>query len=221
MTTLHEAHRALLDMAANGEQYRKDQILFLDENDSSGAEIVGRGFDLERIVSVALDSTTTDANVRFRMLAMPDGVLYIRTWLDWTSSYGDHHSFVNYKLDAESIEILDAQPPQPEEEVDESSLNMDDAVGILFEHVDLQAKIGADWRQDYPQPVHAADDYEEPSLPDNMAMEYHSKFVLAARETEPKLLNMLSDTDLGGAEAQEIIDLYDWLVQQPEVNALV
>lgn len=217
--TLSDAHRALLSMANQGQPYRNDQVyhphMYVEGAEST---IVGTGFDLARNVTVTLDGTTVDATAELRVLAMTNGNLFIRTWLNWASPFGNHRSYVGYDLSPAAIVQLGAQPVTPDtnpeivEDDFEDTLDLGDALSGLMDFMDEQDDLGASWQQQYPN---AGEELT------NEEIEYHGKFVLAARETEPSLLNMLSDSDLGGAEAQEIIDLLNWLRQQPEVSALV
>jgi hypothetical protein len=217
MSNLSTAHRSLLDMANRGRQYRNDEVLHAYQiTDGTEAIIVGTGFDLERTITVNLDGTDTEARVQLRLLAKTDGNLFIRTWLNWTSPFGDHRSYVGYDLSPDAIVQLSAQPVTPDTnpeivEDDEDTMDLGDALSTLSDYMDDMDDLGTTWSQHYPH------DLEEIT---NEEIEYHGKFVLAAREIEPMLLNMLSDSDLGGAEAQEIIDLQVWLSQQPEVTAL-
>lgn len=210
METVFDAHRALLDMASRAREYTEYDIKHLAENDPTANDIAGKGFDLERDIRVALDASSVAAKVRLRVLAKTNGNLFIRIWLEWTSQFGDHRSFACYDLTPTAINMLaeQASTAQSKEEIDESKINIDDAVALIFDQFDAQEALGTDWQQTYPQLT-------------NECADYHGKLVLAARDTEPRLLNMLSNTELGAAEAQEIIDLLDWLKGQPEVNTLV
>jgi hypothetical protein len=214
--TLSDAHRSLLALANNGREYRNDEVYHAHQlTTGTELDIVGSGFDLDRHVTVNLDGTATDAHVQLRVLAMRNGNLFVRTWLNWTSSFGDHRSYVGYDLSPEAIVKLGGKPITPDtnpEMLDgEGTIDFGDALDGLMDFMSEMDELGTHWDQQYPH------DLEEIT---NEEIEYHGKFVLAARETEPMLLNMLSDSELGAAEAQEIIDLLTWLSQQPEVTAL-
>ncbi|HEU5121357.1 MAG TPA: hypothetical protein VFT59_00795 [Candidatus Saccharimonadales bacterium] len=210
-TTLFDAHRAMLGLAGRGGQYRQDQVFQPAEEDAARAAIVGKGFDLERNITVNPGDAPVDAVVQLRVLAMLSGNLFIRIWLNWTSPFGNHRAFVNYDLSSEAINTLAEQVPDDKaQEANSSTANTmtdDEALNVLFEHFEAQDTLGTNWYHEYP-------DFTDEIIA------HHVNLVLAARKSEPKLLGMLSDSELGAAEAQEIIDLYDWLRQQPEVTSL-
>lgn len=215
--TLSDAHRSLLDLANKGREYRNDEVYHTYQL-TAGTEldIIANGFDLERRITVTLDGTATEANVQLRVLAMRNGNLFIRTWLDWTSPFGDHRSYVGYDLSPEAIVKIGAQPVTPDTDPGigtdyEDTLDLSEALSAIGDYMGEMEDLGVTWQQHYPNVLEGLTNEE---------VEYHGKFVIAARDVEPKLLNMLSDSELGGAEAQEIIDLLDWLNQQPEVTAL-
>jgi hypothetical protein len=202
MTALTDAHQNMLDMAKPRQAYRRDQVFHVAENDAAGSEIVGTGFDLDRSVSVSLDGVSTQAAVELRVLAMTTGSLFIRIWLKWISQWGEHCAFAYYNLSPEAIAQLDSQPASAIN-IDADNLDSASVLGALFGHMESQQDLGADWSHDYP------------AFTDEI-INYHGKFVLAARETEPELLNILSEAEMGTVDAQEIIDISNWLRRQPE-----
>lgn len=219
MTTAKTARERLIAIARQGSPYRWNQVFTpggIPEPDPT--RVVGKGFDFTRTVQV-LDSVdgTVDGRVELRVLEEGEA-LFLRTRLSWLSSTGgEHESFASYKLTSAAAERLDKTPVEEKPTKDEVE-NIGVLSEALFAAIEEAAKYGANWKQTYPGAgfdLYADDDQRAAT---EAKRDYHARAVLAAREVEPDLLCMLSDTDLGAVQPNEISAILDWVERQPEIS---
>lgn len=203
-TIVLDAYRALLSIAGQGRGYRRDEVYF-DPDMQLNDEIVGKGLDLTRELTINLDGTEIKATAALRLLALTNGNLSIRVWLDWESPYGEHRAYSWYNLSPEQISMLPDRESDDEALIELVEISPEEFFGDLsgaFEELD---ELGAQWDHYYP---------EEPT---NEVAEHHTTFIKAALEQEPLFLTTVSPDNLGEADKQDLIDLHEWLRAQPEV----
>jgi hypothetical protein len=219
MTTAKTAHERLITIARQGSSYRWDQVFTpggIPEPDPT--RIVGKGFDFTRTIQV-LDSVdgTVDGTVELRMLE-EDEALFLRTRLSWQSSTGgEHESFASYKLTSGAAERLDNTPVGEKPTQDEIE-DMGVLSEALFTAIEEAGRYEASWKQTYPGAGFDLYDDDDQRAATQAKHDYHAQAVLAAKEAEPDLLCMLSDTDLGAVHPNEISAILDWVEHQPEVS---
>jgi len=243
MSEIVDAHARLLAMAGAGAEYRRDQVDVLDPDDTNGAEIVGHGRDFIKNIQVldASGAPSVAGKAALRLLAriQPDGDthLFMRARLDWATDAGEHTSFAGYLISTAGAAALAgaAESPAPkltEDEVSAMLAGEDGAqkaaelLGEALSHSMQQlSEYGANWLQTYPGSGFWYGEHDglvrSDGEPDLEAIErssdYHEAAVRAAKEAEPDLLCMLSDSDFGAVEPAELPTILRWVEQNPDL----
>jgi hypothetical protein len=197
---------------------------------------VGHGHDFTRKLRLPtmVGQDAVEATASFRVLwltykEVPE--LFVRTRLEWTSSEGKHTSFAAYYLTEEVVRThmaaaYDNPPPTPQlsfdvddptafEDMSKEQLQavLDEGMDLMIEQAKRDAPYHASWRQTVPTSG-------DPEIGEAMIGQYgnsHGASVMAAKNVEPDMLCMLSDSDMGSVDVDELIRLANWVSAQPEV----
>lgn len=166
--------------------------------------------------------------------------LILRVNLTWTtSSGGQHRSYALYTIPVKNAAILEEQTPPDMSELEALGEDADSeesraaAYKVLGRQAEINGLYGADWRETFPGSVanllNEADDGSDTlrvTVDDGFmrgyedAATYHMAAVNAAKEVGPSAACLLSGSEGGGAASpDEIVTVYEWLREQPEVAA--
>lgn len=217
-----EAYNGLLDIAARGREFFHGQVYYpqVPDNDPRMSQSVGHGYDFVRSVTVpsvgGQPPAEGTASLRVIRLTNADGyALMLRTRLTWTSPFGEHQSYACYELLPEAIEYLSNAPVPDEGPSEEEIIAMDptEVSALLFDTMAVMAEHAAPYQAEWLQKVPESGSIQRIGE----AHDYHSQAIMATAESEPQLLCMLSDMDMGMVERDEPARLFEWVRQQPEV----
>lgn len=231
MPTVLEGYNALCAIAVQGTAFRRNQVFHVSGDDPEGAQIYGHGFDFSRSVEV-LNRTETalmPGTAELRVIMTPDGTLFLRTWLTWITSSGEHKSYASYEFTSETAAHLDANPPPAIDtaQINEDNVTIDEIAESVFNVLDQAAPYKANWKQIIP----GLPDFDEMETfdweswteeQDAAAMEakrYHARAIADAVTREPELLCMLAESDFDVVRAYHLPYLFNWVNRQPEVAA--
>lgn len=192
MTAASNAYAALVSIASQGRPYRYDEVYTnYGKKELEPECIIGNGFDFTAQVPMLGDSAglLVQGRAELRILRLHNKNtprLLLRTRLSWLTAVSERHtSFAAYEITPEAVSRL--------QETGNSAGFADSC--------------DTSWIQTYPD----SDPKKAYELPEQAVVDYHSLAARTAQKTAPALLCMLTDTNTGSMEPQELVLLLEYI----------